>query len=318
MAHSSDRPLIERARGRWQGILSTLGVPAALLNPRKHQSCPFCGGKDRFRYTNHADDGRFICNGCGNGTGVDLLMKFKGWDFATAAKEVEAILGDVPLQRTAPKADNDADARAAMQKLWKSAAPITSGDFVDRYLASRCVSQSEYPLFLRKVERLRHEDADNQVSWHPAMVAKVTAPDGKPVNVHRTYLTSDGAKAAVDPVRKLMRGGIAKGSSVRLFDSGPVMGVAEGIETALAASELFRIPVWAAINSTLMTSWEPPEGTSQVLIFGDNDPKFGGQAAANALAHRIACKDISVRVEIPEKQGQDWNDVLIAKRGVAA
>ena len=39
------------AQGRWHHIHATLGIPAELLNPHKHQPCPHCGGKDRFRYT---------------------------------------------------------------------------------------------------------------------------------------------------------------------------------------------------------------------------------------------------------------------------
>jgi putative DNA primase/helicase len=317
-----DTPLLDRARGRWHGILPALGIPSKLLNTRKHQPCPFCGGKDRFRYTDKDGEGRYICNpngnGCGAGSGIDLVMKFNGWDFARAAKEIEAVLGDAHI-KPIPKASNDdADARASMQKLWDRCSLIVAGDFVDRYLASRGIRQERYPSILRKAESIKHETEDGVQSWHPAMVAKITAPDGKPTNLHRTYLTLKGEKAPVDPVRKTMWGPIAKGSAIRLFEPGPVLGVAEGIETALAASELFRIPVWAAINSTLLQGWEPPADVHQVIVFGDNDPKFGGQAAANSLAHRLACqRGISVRVEIPPITGQDWNDVLLAQRQAA-
>ena len=139
-----------------------------------------------------------------------------------------------------------------------------------------------------------------------------------PTNLHRTYLTLNGQKADVGSVRKVMAGGIAKGSAIRLFEPGPVLGVAEGIETAFAASELFRVPVWSTINTTILSGWQPPEDVHQVIIFGDNDPKFGGQAAANALAHRLACSGLSVRIEIPPKVGEDWNDVLLAKRSISA
>ena len=42
-------PLKDRARGRWPGILTALGVPAKALRNR-HGPCPVCGGKDRFRF----------------------------------------------------------------------------------------------------------------------------------------------------------------------------------------------------------------------------------------------------------------------------
>jgi putative DNA primase/helicase len=53
-------PLSERCRGKWPGILAALGVPPALFD-RKHHPCPFCGGTDRFRFTDFAGAGVWIC-----------------------------------------------------------------------------------------------------------------------------------------------------------------------------------------------------------------------------------------------------------------
>ena len=244
-------------------------------------------------------------------------MHVNGWDFARAAKEVEGVLGEVKFRPSRSKT-NDASARNAMQRLWDQSAPIVAGDFVDAWFAARGIRQNTYPRWLKAVERAEYADDENQKSWHPAMVAKILASDGAPTNLHRTYLTLNGQKADVGSVRKVMAGGIAKGSAIRLFEPGPVLGVAEGIETAFAASELFRVPVWSTINTTILSGWQPPEDVHQVIIFGDNDPKFGGQAAANALAHRLACSGLSVRIEIPPKVGEDWNDVLLAKRSISA
>ena len=66
------------------------------------------------------------------------------------------------------------------------------------------------------------------------------------------------------------------------------MGVAEGIETALSASLLYQLPVWACCNQGLLRQWQPPEGCTHVTIFGDNDSSFVGQAAAYELAWRLA------------------------------
>lgn len=314
------KPLKERAHGRWPGILSALGVHADLLKPTKHHPCPWCGGKDRFRFTDKDGDGLFYCGQCRSHSPTDYLMHVNGWDFATAAKEIEAVMGEVRFKPVKPKA-SDPEARGAMQKLWETSSLIKPGDFVDRYFASRGIQQEAYPRWLRKHESIEHKTEDGARSWHPAMVAKIVAPDGSPTNLHRTYLTLDGRKADVTPVRKTMWGAIAPGSAIRLFEAGPVLGVAEGIETALSAAELFRIPVWATVNTTILSGWQPPEGTHQVIIFGDNDPKYGGQLAALTLAHRLACdtaRNLSVRIEMPPRVGEDWNDVLIQKRKIAA
>ena len=81
-----------------------------------------------------------------------------------------------------------------------------------------------------------------------------------------------------------------KGSAARLMEHRAALGIAEGIETAMSAATLFRLPCWAAINSCGLAAWVPPAGVSEVVVFGDNDPKFGGQAAAYNLAHRLGAK----------------------------
>lgn len=317
--HRNRPSLRDRGHGRWPGILAALGAPAAILNTRKHHPCPWCGGKDRFRFTDKDGSGAFFCGQCGRHSAIDYLMQINGWDFAQAATEIEGILGEVKFNPAGARTC-DRKARNAMQKLWDQGRPIERGDFVDLWFSRRGVGQQSYSRWLRKVDKCEHINAEGHKSWHPAMIAKIVAPDGAPANIHRTYLTASGEKAPVDTVRKVMAGGIAKGSAIRLFDAGPVLGVAEGIETALAASEIFRVPVWSMISTTILSNWQPPEGVQQVIIFGDNDPQFGGQAAASALAHRLACsKDqpVSVRIEIPPVTGQDWNDVLLEQRCAA-
>ena len=58
----------QAAKGKWKGILLTLGIPAEVLVP-KHGPCPLCGGKDRFRWDNKEGQGTYICNSCGAVTG---------------------------------------------------------------------------------------------------------------------------------------------------------------------------------------------------------------------------------------------------------
>jgi Zinc-binding domain of primase-helicase len=96
----------ETAHGRWREILPALGVPIAALNG-KHQACPACGGKDRFRFDDRHGDGDYYCDQCGAGKGISLLMKVNGWSYADAAKRVDELIGKVP-----PKAVRNAPASA--------------------------------------------------------------------------------------------------------------------------------------------------------------------------------------------------------------
>jgi putative DNA primase/helicase len=92
--------IIEAARGRWPDILQHLaGIPADQLTDR-HQSCPLCGGTDRYRFDDLEGSGSWFCNQCGGrdqqggaGSGMELLLRRTNWDFATAARRIEAHLG---------------------------------------------------------------------------------------------------------------------------------------------------------------------------------------------------------------------------------
>ncbi|MBK5958094.1 helicase [Rhodoplanes elegans] len=305
------------ATGKWRGILLSFGVPERALSG-KHGPCPICGGTDRFRYDDKDRRGTWICGQCGAGDGMKLAIEFTGKPFSEVAARIDEMLGNLKPDSTLPKVDlTDEQRIKALRAIWVETRPVTPGDLVHRYFDARGIEERVvYPRALRFGERLR--DGDGGV--RPALVAMVGL-FGVPkfVSMHRTFLRPDGlAKAEMPSPRKLMPGSLPDGACVMLSDytHGP-LGIAEGIETALSASILYEMPVWAAINSALMAKWHPPPACDEVAIFGDNDPKYGGQYAAYSLAHRLAVKNIEVSVHIPPIVGQDWNDVLMASRGLS-
>jgi putative DNA primase/helicase len=278
-------------RGRWHGVLPELGVPSAFLSG-KHQPCPICGGKDRARFDNKEGSGTFICSQCGAGDGVSLVMRLNGWDFKTAAERIEALIGTVEVRPPASRADIGKQMQA-MRQAWSASQPI--GQTVRRYLSGRGVDAS-------KARDLREAVAACE------MRALVRDLNGNGCQVHRTLLTPDGQKVDGN-CRLFMPGPIPKGAAVRLLPPGDALGIAEGIETALSAAKLFDVPCWAALNTSMLKQWEPPAGVKRVIVFGDADGKFAGQAAAYELARRLSLR-IEVAVEVPDAIGMDWNDVL--------
>jgi putative DNA primase/helicase len=67
--------LLQSAHGNWAAILLAAGVPDRFLTG-KHGPCPFCGGKDRYRFTDYQQRGGFICSRCNpdGGDGLALLI----------------------------------------------------------------------------------------------------------------------------------------------------------------------------------------------------------------------------------------------------
>jgi len=295
----------DAARGKWKGILPQLGVDESYLK-NIHGPCPICkDGKDRFRFDDDGGNGTYYCNQCGAGSGIHLVMAIWGISFPEACKMVDPTVGTVHAAQKEEKKSKDDD-RRILAKIWMEAKPVTEGDPVWKYLESRCGNPAGYLQDIRYHPALRHT-IDGGI--HPAMLALLRPNEGKATGLQRIFLTPEGRKAQVNPVRMVL----GECSPVRLGEPGMALGVAEGIETALCASKAFGMPVWAALNANGMKAWVPPAGVGSVTVFGDNDTNYTGQEAAYALAHRLALKGIKVTVEIPSTPGTDWADEFLAE-----
>jgi len=223
-----------------------------------------------------------------------------------AAYKVDQIVGTITATSAAKPERTDAEKRASISAVWKGAGLVTPDSPAGRYLFNRCGDPGAILGDLRSHPNLMHSREGGE---HPALVAMMRYPSGKCASLHRTFLTSDGHKAAVDPVRKIMPGFPLAGSCVRLGPIQERIGVAEGIETAICAGKRFGLPVWAAISANGMAVWEPPEGVREVVVFGDSDRSFTGQAAAYQLAKRLRNMGIEADVRIPDGVDIDWADI---------
>ena len=302
------QPVRDIAQGKWPGILKQIGVDEKFLKNR-HGPCPVCGGRDRFRFDDKQGSGSFYCSSCGAGDGVRLVMIFKNLDFKNAAMEIETAAGFVKSTRYEEKKTDDY-LKGRLRKLFSGSVPVTQGDPVTEYLENRGIRLAYIPPSLRfHPELMYFRDGEEAEGKFDAMLSVISAPDGTGATIHRTWL-KDGNKAPVASPKKIAQGLPIKGGAIRLFPVAQKMGVAEGVETALAASILFGVPTWACVSAGGLESWVPPEGCLSVTIYADNDANFTGQKAAYALAHRLSMAGLSVEVKLPQVVGEDWADVI--------
>ena len=300
----------DAAQGRWESVLTALGIDGEALNGRKHHPCPKDGsGVDRFRFANRNGSGNYFC-ACSQGEkgGIDLLMCCKGWDFKTAAREVERVVG--VTQEDKPKARGNP--RVRLREIAKAARPV--GATVKDYLTGRGLI---VPPGLKQV-RQTYWDAERrkELGEFECMAGLIVDAEGNPESYHLTYL--DGPRKANVPSPKKMMPPLKSitGCAVRLFPMAERMGIAEGIETAIAASMLHDMPVWAVLSAHGMESFVPPEGVTNLTVFVDSDESFVGQAAGYTCARNITKRyggNIACDVQVPPIMG-DWNDWLIQSK----
>ena len=86
--------------GKWPGIYTQFGID---VGDGKHRACPFCGGKDRFRFDDKGGRGTAICGQCGAGDGFYWIQKILNIDFKMACEEVAKIVGTITPSKYQPE-----------------------------------------------------------------------------------------------------------------------------------------------------------------------------------------------------------------------
>ena len=188
---------------------------------------------------------------------------------------------------------------AAAKEIWAS---CQVGEHLTAYLNARSITLA-VPPSLRFHPALLHTPTGLHL---PAMVAAIQDSSRDIVAVQRTYLTGDCDRKAEVPSPKMSLGPF-EDSAVRLGPSGEVLGLAEGIETALSAMQLHDVPVWAACGSR-MHRVALPDGVREVHVFADNG--VPGRLAAEKAADRFTRDGRRVLLRFPPDRFGDWNDVI--------
>ncbi|MBC8339401.1 MAG: toprim domain-containing protein [Alphaproteobacteria bacterium] len=153
----------------------------------------------------------------------------------------------------------------------------------------------------------------------PALIAIVRDHAGVTVAIHRTYLHVDETSNTVTKANvakpRMMLGKVA-GGAVRLAKIGPdgVLGLCEGIETGLAVMTACPgLAVWATLSTTNLEQVHLPPEATRIIILADHDVSGAGSRAAETAARRLRSEDRTVSIAMPQKGGEDFNDLLLRK-----
>lgn len=344
--------LTQRCRGRWPEIMAALAPFEDLLKAiergsRRQGWCPVHRGQhgDAFRvFKDFRETGGAVCNSCGKfGTGFKVLMWINGWDELRTGQALKRFLDGerTPISSAMRKVavpvmpreqETTRPTRERLLELWNQARPLTHAESepVRRYFAARHLKglDLESLTVLRCHPSFGYYEAKKLIGHFPTLLAYVVDLAGELIGLHRTYLTSDGCKAPVPKVKKMLAAReveTVSGGAVRLQPPGPVLCTCEGLENGLTALLKNRVPMWPATSVPLLENVLLPAQVRHVVIWGDLEPpkrqpdgsvRQPGLDGAKKLADRLKAEGRTVEMLFPKPRQKgieklDWNQVLM-------
>lgn len=197
------------------------------------------------------------------------------------------------------------DMGALALRLWQASIPI-AGTLAETYLRARGLSPP-HSRALRFNPATIHGSGTERRTM-PALIAAVENDLGV-VAVQRTFLDPDDVLRKPFPKPKLALG-LFGTAAIRLAPATDELGLAEGIEDALSATEWFGTPTWALGGVERLAFVAIPERVRRIIIYGDRG-RAAERLLTKARAH-LAANGRELVSRIPEKHA-DWNDAWRAR-----
>ncbi|WP_404337880.1 toprim domain-containing protein [Sphingomonas sp. MMS12-HWE2-04] len=239
----------------------------------------------------------------------ETSILFKCFAGCSAGEVIRALRRErlsIPTGHGRPVASSEARSAGYLSRaraIWDSARPITDRAGA-RYLAGRGITLSSAALRYHPSVPL---GPGRLARFRPALVAAVEQGDGLAA-IQRIFLDATLEDLARDLLRPKLTLGRPLQGAVRLASAGPVLGLAEGVETALSAAMLLRIPVWATLGSERLGAVAIPSCVRQLVLLPDLDAS-GLRAERRARLAYEALGHSPVTLW-PWHGLKDWNDVL--------
>ena len=236
----------------------------------------------------------------------NLLYKcFAGCNVSDVIRAINRLdIGTRQLVATSFQASrpNDLWLRQRIRDLWDEARPI-DGSPAETYLASRGIALASPALRYHPRTPVKTRLG---LIRQPAMLAAVVER-GRIVALQRGFLDPALGSLAINigkPRRMLGRPGRG---AVLLAEPDDILGIAEGVETALSAAAMLHIPVWATLGAERLDKIAIPPSVRTLVLLPDNDR--AGRAAALAARQAYVIEGRVIETLFPPKAVKDWNEL---------
>jgi phage/plasmid-associated DNA primase len=150
----------------------------------------------------------------------------------------------------------------------------------------------------------------NAYGRYGAMVALATDAAGEVLAIQQVYLTPEGRKAPLDPVKRTNKAveGWADRSAVRLPGCEPLV-LCEGVETALSVWQATGQEVWACLGLSNIARAPIPDKATVILARDGDAPGSRAEGQIIRAATALALRGLRVLIATPP-EGEDFNDML--------
>ena len=319
---------IHKLKGMWKTIYRDFGMDDKFLS-KQHMKCPFCGGKDRFRFTDYEMDGWVYCNQClpDGLDGISFLMRHEQILFNEINPMLRKYMNEKPENTFDTQDEKIERNKVKLRGIYSKCETIQRESATAMYLANRTgfIKQSFATLLEPKnifhCESCPYYDKKQLVGYMPAMVCIVRNPEQEPVTLHITYLTQEGTKADIEHPKKIMPTiGNSKGGGIVLRKNvgNKVLIISEGVENLFAGMRQLGFSLDSPCDLFVGISANGIKSANidsnlyhEIIILVDNDKSFTGQAASYSLANALWLKnrDCQITLKTPKVAGEDWCDV---------
>lgn len=256
----------------------------------QHQSCPMCGGDDRFRCDDKRGEGTWICSQCGAGNGFMLVQKYTDLDVYDTNKLIAGAMG---LDATSTVTDEQRAQwqsqqveREAAEKAEKRQARIDAASRAQSIWNNSKPAADDHPYLLRKnvsAIGLSQDANDNLIIpmyYHNTDKQQITL-----VNVQTI---------APDSEKLFLKGGLVSGAyftigSPAMFGGGVIL-ICEGYATGATVFDAmsYSLPVIVAFNANnlipVAQSIRAQYPDHRIIIVADDDTATAIKMRDKAIA----------------------------------